>query len=118
MTEFILIECSSWDEWVPETRILKLNQDNIQKQQDLQTMYAQRKNERAIANKADLKRMGEKASKVLALETEEEYLKRPEIRIPIPDQLKVFLIDDWEFVTKDQRVIVTEYERFLIYCLH
>jgi mortality factor 4-like protein 1 len=35
---------------------------------------------------------------------EEEYLKRPEIRIPLPDSLKVQLVDDWEFVTKSQRV--------------
>lgn len=26
---------SSWDEWVPESRVLKLNDANLQKQKDL-----------------------------------------------------------------------------------
>lgn len=31
---------------------------------------------------------------------EEEYVKRPEIKLSIPDTLKVRLVDDWEFITK------------------
>jgi mortality factor 4-like protein 1 len=35
---------------------------------------------------------------------EEEYMKRPEIKVWIPDELKVALVDDWEAVTKNQQV--------------
>lgn len=35
---------------------------------------------------------------------EDEYLKRLELRIKIPDLLKVQLVDDWEAVTKNQQV--------------
>lgn len=29
---------------------------------------------------------------------------RPEIKIPIPDVLKVKLVDDWEYITKNHQV--------------
>lgn len=35
---------------------------------------------------------------------EDEYLKRPEVKISIPDNLKVQLVDDWEAITKNQQV--------------
>lgn len=31
-------------------------------------------------------------------------MKRPEIKIAIPDNLKVQLVDDWEAITKNQQV--------------
>lgn len=37
-------------------------------------------------------------------EGEEDYLKRPEIKISIPELLKVQLVDDWEAITKNQQV--------------
>ena len=35
---------------------------------------------------------------------EEEYKNRPEIKIVIPDSLKVKLVDDWEAITKNSQV--------------
>lgn len=35
---------------------------------------------------------------------EEEYQKRTEIKISIPDVLKTQLVDDWEAVTKNMQV--------------
>lgn len=35
---------------------------------------------------------------------EEEYIKRPEIKIVLPDALKLQLVDDWENVTKKSQV--------------
>jgi len=31
-------------------------------------------------------------------------MKRPEVKIPIPDVLRVKLVDDWEAVTKNNQV--------------
>mgnify|MGYP000648595820 CR=1 FL=1 len=36
---------------------------------------------------------------------DEDYHKRPEIRIAIPDSLKLQLVDDWENVTKNQLLV-------------
>ena len=33
-------------------------------------------------------------------------MKRPEIKISIPEVLKVQLVDDWEAITKNQQVII------------
>ncbi len=36
---------------------------------------------------------------------DEEHQKRPEIKIQIPDSLKLQLVDDWEYITKDQLLV-------------
>ena len=89
---------------------MKLNDENLQKQTDLQATYAHRKEELPLHlytithNKAELSTTaGRKRIRELAME-QDDYLRRPEIRVPIPDSLKVMLVDDWEYITKDQRV--------------
>lgn len=39
-----------------------------------------------------------------ACSQEEEYQKRPEIKVFIPDVLKTQLVDDWEAITKNMQV--------------
>jgi hypothetical protein len=41
--------------------------------------------------------------RVLLLQ-ELDYMKRPEVKIVIPDPLKLQLVDDWENVTKNNQV--------------
>lgn len=36
---------------------------------------------------------------------EEIYTSRPAIRLPLPDLLKSMLVDDWEWITKDLRLV-------------
>lgn len=36
---------------------------------------------------------------------EEDFLRRPAIRLYIPDTIKSILVDDWEKVTKEQRLV-------------
>jgi mortality factor 4-like protein 1 len=38
-------------------------------------------------------------------EKEEDYLRKPEIKLDIPDTLKGQLVDDWENVTKNQQLV-------------
>jgi hypothetical protein len=40
----------------------------------------------------------------LPLLKEDEFLRKPEIKLVIPDQLKIQLVDDWEAVTKNNQV--------------
>jgi hypothetical protein len=43
---------------------------------------------------------------------------RPEIKIPIPDVLKVKLVDDWEYITKNHQVnSILSIGEFSIYAL-
>lgn len=36
---------------------------------------------------------------------EEDFIRRPAVRLFIPDTLKSILVDDWEKVTKDQKLV-------------
>ncbi|TPX74955.1 hypothetical protein CcCBS67573_g03760 [Chytriomyces confervae] len=103
---------NSWDEWVPESRTLKYNDQNLKRQSDLNSLNTKKKAQQAAAaaNSGDGKKTdgGAVDSKKRQRETgekEEEYLKRPEIKIPIPESLKIQLVDDWENVTKNQKLV-------------
>ncbi|KAJ3244627.1 Esa1p-associated factor [Chytriomyces hyalinus] len=102
----------TWDEWVPESRTLKYNDQNLKRQSDLNSLNTKKKAQQAAAaaNSGDGKKTdgGAVDSKKRQRETgekEEEYLKRPEIKIPIPESLKIQLVDDWENVTKNQKLV-------------
>jgi mortality factor 4-like protein 1 len=118
----------SWDEWVPESRVLKYIEQNLQRQTELQQLYARRKEEQkkealpasGRSRKGEVIQVKKRPREVtdnvcvcckyfprkrkIYREQEEDFLRRPEIRIPIPDSLKVQLVDDWENITKNQRV--------------
>ncbi|CDH56478.1 mrg-domain-containing protein [Lichtheimia corymbifera JMRC:FSU:9682] len=82
---------NTWDEWVPESRVLRLNDTNIAMQSKLKDLYTQ---------------AGKKRPRDSSTEKEDDYLNTPEIRIDIPNGLKAQLVDDWENVTKNQQLIV------------
>ncbi|CCH40793.1 Chromatin modification-related protein EAF3 [Wickerhamomyces ciferrii] len=105
---------SSWDEWVGLRRLRPFNIENLKLQKELKnaalnstsTVSASsgRKNDptknSSIASTRAGKRRGE-----LDLDKEEDYLRRPEINILIPDPLKSLLVDDWEIVTKEHQLV-------------
>ncbi|BGP63807.1 Esa1p-associated factor [Rhodotorula toruloides] len=110
----------TWDEWVPEERLNKWNEENIRKQKAL--MEAQRLRDIAEreAARAEEAAKAKGAMGTAAMggrgtargqkrgregETEDEYMKRPEIKISIPDNLKIQLVDDWEAITKNQQLV-------------
>ena len=108
----------SWDEWVPETRILKFTDDNIERQQELIATLQAEKKKAALAAGASSSSAGangaggaekststRKRTRDGLTDREEEFLKRSEIRVPIPDTLKAQLVDDWEYVTKNQQLV-------------
>lgn len=135
----------SWDEWVPETRLLKWEDSNIKLQKSL--IEAQRAKDRAEKEAAKLAAAsssldsgvprslssagggrsssavkeaaaasssgalasaggarGTKRGRDSLLVDEEEYKTKPEVKIVIPDLLKVKLVDDWEAITKNYQV--------------
>ncbi|KAK4699208.1 mortality factor 4-like protein 1, partial [Phenoliferia sp. Uapishka_3] len=119
----------TWDEWVPEERLKKFNEENIKQQRQLiDAQRARDAAERAAQQKAEAEEAKKKGAVSMPAggpvpvavgrreekrgqkrgrdgEGEDEYMKRPEIKITIPDQLKVQLVDDWEAVTKNMQLV-------------
>lgn len=94
-----------WDEWVPESRALKMNEANLAKQASLKESYPGKK--KAVpktSGATESSDRGKKRAKDTSVDKEEEFTKRPEIKVPIPDSLKAQLVDDWENITKHQQV--------------
>ncbi|ODN97265.1 mortality factor 4-like protein 1 [Cryptococcus wingfieldii CBS 7118] len=117
----------TWDEWVPESRLLKLNEAGFAKRRAL--LEAQAKKGRSSISSAagtaggggsgtaspgigaagrkplkDFKKDGKKRGRD-ALDSETDFMKRPEVKIVIPDILKLVLVDDWENVTKNNQLV-------------
>lgn len=126
---------NTWDEWVAEERVLALNEDNVKLQKELKSaaLAAARKGKdidalappealsdtaspapskrKSMASKDSpaegprpIKRRGG-LSTLDDLEKEDDYLKRKEITLAVPDKLKAQLVDDWEFITKDHQLV-------------
>ncbi|RXK38453.1 mortality factor 4-like protein 1 [Tremella mesenterica] len=106
----------TWDEWVPEQRLLKLNDAGLAKRRQLLEQQT-KKNRPATAStstpttgkgkeKGSVKKeTGKKRARDSMVDTEADYLKRPEVKIVIPDLLKLQLVDDWENVTKHNQLV-------------
>nr|CAB3263904.1 mortality factor 4-like protein 1 [Phallusia mammillata] len=114
-----------WDEWVPETRVLKYNDVNLQKQKDLLKQHGKDKTKRgkmAKFVKPDKEKtsqeqvkkaeappiLGEPKKKKSridpSVESEDAYIAKVEVNIQIPSELKPILVDDWDLVTRQKRV--------------
>lgn len=103
----------SWDEWVPETRILKHNEENLQKQRQLKGSAVSDKNKKRKAEAAKDEEAPAKTEKrrksrhqpVEHVQVDDEFKNKPEVNIPVPDDLKRQLVDDWDFVTRQKKLV-------------
>ncbi|ORY33051.1 chromatin modification-related protein EAF3 [Naematelia encephala] len=109
----------TWDEWVPEQRLLKLNEQGFAKRRQLieqqtkktrppgadspSTSASKGKEKSSVGKKGEP--VGKKRTRDSGVDTEADYLKRPEVKIVIPDALKLQLVDDWENVTKNNQLV-------------
>ncbi|KAG0165327.1 Esa1p-associated factor [Apophysomyces sp. BC1034] len=100
----------TWDEWVPESRVLRWNDTNLAMQRQLKELYTGKSKSRGSSSTASPgpdQQAGKKRSRDSSIDKQQEddFLNKPEIRVDIPDTLKGQLVDDWENVTKNQQLI-------------
>ncbi|KAG9248183.1 MRG-domain-containing protein [Calycina marina] len=119
---------NTWDDWVPEDRVRKFNEENKELAQQLQTQArALTQKPKSIGAKKGLAKNGSDFStprgseerytsaaplgrgrgrnRDYDLEHEENFLARPSIKLLIPDHIKAMLVDDWENVTKNLQLV-------------
>ncbi|EKM51282.1 uncharacterized protein PHACADRAFT_102885 [Phanerochaete carnosa HHB-10118-sp] len=109
----------TWDEWVDRTRLLKHTEANLNLQKTLSQANAAA-NQAQMGNTSgsgshskgagckDLGRTltGRKDGRgVKRGRDDDDNSKRPEMKLNVPESLKVLLVDDWEAVTKNNQLV-------------
>ncbi|KAH8105475.1 MRG-domain-containing protein [Cristinia sonorae] len=109
-----------WDEWVHPARLLKLNDTNLALQKTLQQANAaatasaagasssSKAGTKASAAKDGGRSSGRKDGGTRGTKRgreEDDSSKKPEMKLNVPETLKVLLVDDWEAVTKNSQLI-------------
>ncbi|KAI0643206.1 MRG-domain-containing protein [Trametes meyenii] len=107
----------TWDEWVDASRLLKFNETNIALQKALQSQSQAAHASSAKAAKAQAgggagasgsrgaggRKDGARGTK--RGREEDEGTRKPEMKLNVPEMLKVLLVDDWEAVTKNNQLV-------------
>ncbi|KAF8301449.1 MRG-domain-containing protein [Clavulina sp. PMI_390] len=120
---------ATWDEWVDAARVLQYNDENLQTQKKLAHERAPAPSTKSKSHsKGDSHRAGggfggagvgggAGASSKGARDTragestrkrkreDDDGQRKPDLRLDIPDLLKVVLVDDWEYVTKNHMLV-------------
>ncbi|CAL0325939.1 unnamed protein product [Lupinus luteus] len=95
---------TKWDEWVDEDQLLKHTQENIMKQKALEksiNMKAKKHSKYSNVDKDDIKINVSKGKK----RKNDEEFKKSSFNLQIPTMLSKQLIDDYNFVTQQDKLV-------------
>ncbi|XP_047315499.1 protein MRG1 isoform X2 [Impatiens glandulifera] len=111
----------SWDEWVRAERLMKHTKENVQKQQTLEKKQGVDKNSKSgragqskpksstdvKTEKEDLKNMVAKGKKrkTESVIAKDNAAMEKLVKIQIPSTLKKQLVDDWEFINQQDKLV-------------
>jgi mortality factor 4-like protein 1 len=84
---------------------LKLTEENQMKQQELVASIQVNKKVAPVQKIVDTSTQKKRRRESL-VEKENDFLKKPEVKISVPELLKSQLVEDWEHVTKNQKLLM------------
>jgi len=101
---------TKWDEWVADSRVMKYNDEGLKKQKELKQHHSSSRKGKKKDSKDDKpdapvpskRRKGRHANQN---DSEPSYVQKMEVKIIIPQDLRRFLLDDCDFVTRQKQLV-------------
>ena len=97
-----------WDEWVPESRVLKATEENRQLQKDrVKEFQRAHKRKRDAQNEAANRQKQAKSAAALKAGASVDEVLCAEIReqLRLPHGAKLKLVEDWERITREKKLV-------------
>ncbi|XP_037497105.1 protein MRG1 isoform X4 [Jatropha curcas] len=98
----------NWDEWIGPDRLLKHTEENVMKQQALENKQGVDKTSklgRSAQTKPKSSTVGKGKKRKSDSGIEDNLSAEKLVKIQIPSTLKKQLVDDWEFVTQQDKLV-------------